>query len=117
MSKSMWIAFSHGGIIPATIVGGEEKKVGPHEPVEVPEVYGKHLVDDRFAYKAEKPTAPKSGKGAKQDTAKAARTAELSAAIDEMKKAVEAAPDLEAKTRLAADLAAAEGELKALEAA
>jgi len=118
MSKSIWIAFSHGGIIPAAITGGEEKKVGPHEPVEVPAAYGQHLVDDRFAYKTEKPAAPKGGKGgAKQDTAKAARAAELGAAVDDLKKAVEAASDIEAKTKLAADLAAAEEELKALEAA
>ncbi|WFP74504.1 hypothetical protein [Mesorhizobium sp. WSM4906] len=122
MSKSIWVAFRNGGIIPAAVAGGKEKKVGPHEPVEVPESYGQHLIDDRFAYKAEKPAAPKSakdqgGKGARQDTAKAARAAELAATIDDLKKAVDAASDLEAKTKLAADLAAAEDELKALEAA
>ncbi|RWD71643.1 hypothetical protein [Mesorhizobium sp.] len=116
MSK-IWIAFKHGGIIPATIAGGKEKRVGPHEPVEVPEAYGQHLIDDRFAYKAEKPATPKSGKGAKQDPAKAARAAELAASIVDLKKAVESASDLEAKTTLAAELAAAEDELKALEAA
>ena len=117
MSKSIWIAFRNGGIIPATIAGGKEKNVGPHEPVEVPEGYGQHLVDDRFAYKAEKPAAPKGGKGARQDAAKAARAAELTAAIDDLKKAVEGASDLEAKTKLAADLAKAEDELMALEGA
>ncbi|MDG4895564.1 hypothetical protein P9272_18500 [Mesorhizobium sp. WSM4976] len=116
MSKSIWIAFRNGGIIPAAVAGGKEKKVGPHEPVEVPESYGQHLIDDRFAYKAEKPAATKPakdqvGRGARQDAGKAARAAELTGTIDDLKKAVEAASDLEAKTKLSAELAAAEDEL------
>ncbi|MEP2183844.1 hypothetical protein [Roseibium sp.] len=50
-NKIMTIAFIRGGIIPARHApGGKDKSVPPHEPVKVPEVYGKHLVADKFAY-------------------------------------------------------------------
>lgn len=119
MSKSsIWIAFKNGGIIPAVIVGGEtDKRVGPHEPVKVPEAYGRHLIDDRFAYKTDEPAAPKVGKGAKRDAAKAARIDQLTVDIDAMKKAVETAADDEARTRLEAEISKAQDELKSLEAA
>lgn len=57
-SDTMTIAFPNGGILPRDVTGGEEQKVGPHEAVEVPRVYGEHLVADHFAY----PATPKPAK-------------------------------------------------------
>lgn len=77
MSKeTMLIAFPNGGILPADITGGAERRVGPHEAVEVPFAYGDHLVNDRFAYEAKPPR--KSAARAKLEK----RIAELQAGLD-----------------------------------
>ena len=59
MSKSdtMFIAFPNGGVIPASITGGKDRKVAPHEAVKVPKNYGDSLVEDRFAYATDPETA------------------------------------------------------------
>ena len=67
--KSMIIAFANGGLLAATAMGTKKDvPVAPLEPVEVPEAYGRHLVDDRFAYEveqaAEKPSR-ESGRSGK----------------------------------------------------
>lgn len=71
-SETMWVAFPNGGILPKDITKSEERKVGPHEPVRVPLAYGKHLIEDRFAYEAEEPKKAKveRGGGSKLDIAK-----------------------------------------------
>ncbi|MBS8259732.1 hypothetical protein DYI23_05825 [Roseibium polysiphoniae] len=63
----MTIAFTRGGIIPARHAsGGKDTSVAPHEPVKVPEVYGKHLVADKFAYvPIKKKAAAKDGASGK----------------------------------------------------
>jgi len=53
MSKKLNIvvAFPRGGIIPAAVLEkSEDVPVRPHEPIEVPKVYGDHLISDRIAY-------------------------------------------------------------------
>lgn len=110
-SETMYIAFPYGGILPADVAGGDEKKVGPHDPVKVPRTYGEHLIEDRFAYRAEAPKARKNEGGrppvdlaALEDAVKTAEAAASAAADDSEKAAAEA--DL-AKAR--DDLAKARG--------
>lgn len=109
-SDSMFIAFSHGGILPSSITGGDERRVGPHEPVRVPRSYGEHLIADRFAYEAE---APKK----KADPAAAAlqkQLQDLEARLSDGRAAVAAATDLAEKGRLEAEVADLEAELEKL---
>lgn len=92
MSK-MTIAYPHGGILPASVTGGEEKRVPPHEPVSVPRYYGEHLIHDRFAYEVE---PKKTGKG----KAKTDAVAEFEASHAELLQQIDAASDLEEKGKL-----------------
>jgi len=67
-AKTIVIAGPRGLRIPASVFGKSapgtpDKVVPPHEPIEVPEAYGRHLIDDRFAVEVE-PEGKKS-KGAK----------------------------------------------------
>lgn len=66
-TKMICIAFPGGGILPAKVMKTDkDRRVGAREPVMVPEVYGKHLIHDRFAVPAEmpKPEEPKTAKKA-----------------------------------------------------
>ena len=112
-SDSISIAFSHGGILPASITGGTERRVGPHEPVRVPRSYGEHLIADRFAYEAE---APKK----KADPVAAAlqkQLQDLEARLVDGRAALAAATDLADKGRLEAEVAELEAELERLKKA
>lgn len=61
MAKTMKIAFPNGGIVPASVLKADaDKRLGPHEPVSVPEAYGQSLVADRFAYAYDPRTAPRA---------------------------------------------------------
>jgi hypothetical protein len=106
MSKSdtMFIAFPNGGILPAGIAGPGERKIGPHEPVRVPNAYGEHLLADRFAYEAE---APKKAARKPEDGGKPADLFALEDAVKAAEAAVAAASDDDAKTAAEAELAAA----------
>ena len=56
-SKKITIAFLQGGIIPAAILSLEkDRHCNALEPVEVPEFYGKSLIQDRIAIPAEMTT-------------------------------------------------------------
>ncbi|MBB5703600.1 septal ring factor EnvC (AmiA/AmiB activator) [Ochrobactrum daejeonense] len=80
MSKksTIVVAFSNGGIIPARILEKpKDVSVLPHEPIEVPKVYGDHLIFDRIAYdfveaekrkKADAASAAKHAEAARSDT-------------------------------------------------
>ncbi|MEN5300189.1 hypothetical protein ABE530_17875 [Brucella sp. TWI559] len=53
MSKksTILVAFPNGGIIPANVLEMKNNvSVLPHQPIEVPKVYGDHLISDRIAY-------------------------------------------------------------------
>ncbi|MBB4042019.1 hypothetical protein GGR34_003704 [Microvirga flocculans] len=77
--KTILIAGPRGLRIPAAVFGAAalhapDKEVPPHEAIAVPEAYGRHLIDDKFAYEvepeAETDGAPegkkaKGGKGGK----------------------------------------------------
>lgn len=108
MSKKICIAFRHGGIIPAAVLGAkEDKTLNAHEPFEVPAAYGQSLIDDRFAYEAQ----PEKKKG-KVDAADA-----KAAAIDAARQKVDAAraalaeADMVDKPAAEAVLAQAEADL------
>lgn len=69
--KTMLIAFTNGGLIPASVAktkDGKDKAVDAHKPVAVPYSYGKSLIDDLLAYAPEKKSgttsASKKGDGA-----------------------------------------------------
>lgn len=113
MSKTdtMFIAFPHGGILPAEVTGGKDRPVGPHDPVRVPATYGKSLVEDRFAYVAE---PPKKGAAAQP---KPSAVSDLEAKLEVARKAVSEATDLEQKGRLEADVSSIEAEIAALKSA
>lgn len=112
MSKTdtMYIAFTHGGILPKSVTGGAEEQVPPHKAVKVPRTYGQHLVDDKFAYVAEPPATPK-----KKDAGKP-EVAAIEARLAALRKAADAATEQVDKDRLGAEIATAEGELAALAA-
>lgn len=55
-SKKMTIAFLQGGIIPAAILSlAKDRHCDALEPIEVPEFYGKSLIQDRIAIPADLP--------------------------------------------------------------
>lgn len=114
MSKKICIAFRHGGIIPATVLGTEEdKRLNAHEPIEVPASYGQSLIDDRFAYEAE--PEKKKGKSKSGDdgaAAKAAKVAEAQHKADAARAAL-ATADMADKPAAETALAEAEAELAA----
>lgn len=111
MSKTdtMYIAFTHGGILPKSVTGGAEERVPPHKAVKVPRAYGQHLVDDKFAYVAEPPATPK-----KKAAGENAEVAAIEARLAALRKAADAATEQIDKDRLGAEIATAEGELAAL---
>ena len=113
MSKTdtMFIAFPHGGILPAEIAGGKDRPVGPHDPVRVPSTYGKSLVEDRFAYIAEPPRKASAAQP------KPSAIDELEARLETARKAVGGASDLEQKGRLEAEVSSIEAEIAALKSA
>lgn len=117
MAKKICIAFPHGGIIPASVLGeGADVKMAAMMAVEVPEAYALHLIEDRFAVAAEMPK--------KEDT-KAEKKAAAEKAAAEKAAAEKTAEDAVSASRAKLDVvgddmvakAAAEDELKAAEAA
>ena len=127
MSKVMTICFPHGGIIPAEVLGLEKDKAcAALEAIDVPEVYGQHLIDDRFAIKVEKPKGDKvdkkssnaaAEKAAQVAAEKAAALAAAEQAVKDAEAAVTAAgEDLVAKAAATEALDAASAALAALKA-
>ena len=112
--KEITIAFRHGGTIPAAVIGAkDDRRVPAHEAVSVPEAYGRHLIDDRFAYEVEGGTAPtKKAPPSKKDP-DAIVVAEQAVA-DAKAKVADAGDDLVAKADAEAELKAAEEALAAL---
>lgn len=126
------IAFPHGGIIPASVMGTEEDvHVDASTPIEVPEGYGLHLISDRFAVAAEMPKPQEKKEGHKQAKKSAERGPSSQKPVVDKALAEQAAADLAAAEKAVADAremldvvgddmvakAAAEDELKAAEAA
>lgn len=108
--KSITISFPQGGIIPKDVLGKEEDlHVEAHKAVSVPERYGRHLIDDRFAVEAEPEVVSKEDKAAEKKAA-AAKKAEEEKAAAELAAAIAAAEtdvqDAQALVENAADAAA-----------
>ncbi len=134
--KNIWISFPQGGIIPKAVIGKDEDlHVEAHKAVSVPERYGRHLIEDRFAVEAEPQPVTKDDKAADKKAAAEKKAAEEKAAaekkaaeelaaaiaaaekdVDEAKALVQSASDDVAKTEAAAMLADAEAKLAELKA-
>lgn len=113
MSKKICIAFRHGGIIPAAVLGAEEDKpLNAHEPFEVPAAYGRSLIDDRFAYEAQPEKKKGKEKPVDATDAKAAAIDAAQQKVDAAQAAL-AAADMVDKPAAEAKLAEAERELAA----
>lgn len=88
MSKKISIAFPQGGIVPGSVLGKKEDQAcAAMEAVSVPEAYGRHLIEDRFAVevadsgKEAKKAKAAAGKGGKDsDTSPPEDTPEVVAA-------------------------------------
>lgn len=120
MSKKMITITAPGGILLSAAAMGTpaDVRVGPHEPIDVPEDYANHLISDRFAIPAEKPKSekPKAGKGGQGNRDQTALIA-AEKAVAEAKAKVEAAgDDLAAKAEAEQEPASAEAELQSLQA-
>ena len=128
MSKKISIAFPQGGIVPGSVLGKKEDQTcAAMEPVSVPEAYGRHLIEDRFAVevtdagKTKKKAEAGSGKGGKtgdpnppQDSPEIAAA---KASIDEAEQLVAASgTDAAAKAEAEAMLKAAQDKLAQLQA-
>lgn len=109
------IAFPNGGIIPASVMGTEKDvNVDAATPIEVPERYGRHLIDDRFAVAAEMPKKEEqkmarmpAEKGSPSRKASADKVAAEKTAAEKAA-AEKAAAEKAAAEKAAADRAAAE---------
>ncbi|QBR35750.1 hypothetical protein ETW23_05935 [Leisingera sp. NJS201] len=124
-SKKKWVAFKSNATVPADVVGEEEdRKMQVGEPVQLPESYANHVVQDGFAAfcDAPKKTAPKKSGGGQSAAEKAAaETAQKLAAAKQavsdadlhLKSVAGTADEEEAREALAA----AETELAALQPA
>lgn len=129
--KKIWIAFKQSNTIPGKVLGKDKDvPVAAGTPVLVPETYGKHLIDDKFAVASENPKAKASDKGdddakaeaekakAQAEKAKAKAEADKAKALADAEKAVaDAAAAVEAAGDDMVAKAAAEDDLKAAEAA
>jgi predicted RNase H-like nuclease (RuvC/YqgF family) len=115
MSKNpnIVVAFPRGGIIPAAVLEtSDDVPVRPHEPIEVPKVYGNHLISDRIAYDY-----------AEAEKQKKAAAASASEAIDAARADAAALETLNQKialltsenNKLTADLGDASNKISALE--
>lgn len=123
MAKKICIVFPHGGIIPASVLGEQaDVKMAAMKAVEVPEAYGRHLIEDRFAVAAEMPKKEdtKAEKKAAADKAAAEKVAVEKAAEDAVAAAKamldKAGEDMVAKATAEDELKAAEAALVALKA-
>lgn len=104
MSTKIGIAFVKGGIIPAAIMNKDKDvRVPPHEAIEVPESYGQHLIDDKFAYAkdVDKKGSGKTSKSAKGKEPDAAKIAAAEQAVTDAEKELAAAEGDLAKEALA----------------
>lgn len=129
--KTISIIFPQGGIVPGSIMGTrDDQHIAAQQPVTVPERYGRHLIDDRFAIetpevidaaeKARKKAAAKKATAEKSaaengEAEKQAKLAEAEKNLAEAKALLDAAGhDLVAKGEAEAMVTAAEAALAAL---
>lgn len=128
MSKRISIAFPQGGIVPGSVLGKKEDQACvAMEPVSVPEAYGRHLIEDRFAVevtdagKGKKKAEAGAGKGEKTgDPAPPKDTPEITAAkaaiVEAEQLVAESGTDAATKAEAEAMLTAAQKTLAQLQA-
>lgn len=117
MSKiKITIALPKGGLLSAAAMKREKDvAVSPGEAIDVPEAYGLSLIDNGFAYKAERPKLEKD-KTAKGEETAAKRAAAEKAVEEAQAKLAKTGDDLVAKTAAEDVLRLAEVELAKLTA-
>ena len=83
-SKKKWVAFKSNATVPGDVMGeGKDQKMQVGEPVQLPEAYADHVVQDGFAAfcDAPKKAAPrKSGGQSAEEKAAAEAAAKMEAA-------------------------------------
>lgn len=123
-SKKKWVAFKSNATVPGDVMGeGKDQKMQVGEPVQLPEAYANHVVQDGFAAFCDAPKKAAPKKTGVQSTAeeKAALegAAKLEAAqqrVDELKANLgKMSEDDATRDDLALDLEIAEDELAALQ--
>lgn len=81
MSKNISVAFPQGGIVPGSVLGKKEDQAcAAMEAVSVPEAYGRHLIEDRFA--VEVTDGDKGKKKPKAGTGKTGKDSDTSPSQD-----------------------------------
>lgn len=124
-SKKKWVAFKSNATVPGNVMGEvKDQKMQVGEPVQLPESYANHVVQDGFAAfcDAPKKAAPKKTGGGQSATEKAAaeaaqKLADAKQAVSDAElhlKSVAGTPDEEGAREA---LAAAEAELAVLQPA
>jgi hypothetical protein len=123
MSKKIWISAPNGLILSAAAMDSKKDvAIGAHEPAEVPEGYGRHLIADRFAVEVDKPKAApekaqKKATVTKSDEDAARKLSDAEKAVSDAEAAVIAAgDDLAKKAEAEKALEAAKAALAALKA-
>lgn len=120
-SKKKWVAFKSNATVPADVLGeDEDQKMQVGEPVQLPEAYADHVVQDGFAAfcDAPKKTAPKKSGGQSAEENAAAKLEAAKARVDGLKANIKKLPDdAPVQADLANELADAEAELAALQPA
>ncbi|MDO3434336.1 hypothetical protein QWJ46_16775 [Rhizobium sp. CBN3] len=117
MSGKISIAFPNGNIIPASVLGTKKDVPVPaHTAIEVPEAYGRHLIDDKFAYATADDSEDGGGKASSRKKAakedKAAKIAAAETAVADAQGELDAAgADLAAKASVEQKLEAAKAAL------
>ncbi len=115
--KTIFIAFAHGGILPAAVIGKKKDfSVPANTPVLVPADYGQHLIDDRFAYDATEMAEAIMEAEQAADQKKAIDLAAAGKVVEDAKAKLAAATDDAAKADAQAELTKAEEALAALKA-
>lgn len=77
-SKKKWVAFKSNTTVPGNVMGeGKDQKIQVGEPVQLPEAYANHVVQDGFAAfcDAPKKAEPKKSGGQSADEKPAAEAA------------------------------------------
>ena len=86
-SKKKWVAFKSNATVPADVVGEKaDQKVQIGEPVQLPEAYADHVVQDGFAAfcDAPKKAAPKKSGGQSAEEKAAAKLEAAQTRVDDL---------------------------------
>jgi hypothetical protein len=87
-SKTISIAFSHGGILPADVMKSKKDiQVPPRQAVDVPAEYGQYLIDNKYAFDpADLPSASSEDQSQPTSAQIDAVTKDLQARADDLQR-------------------------------